>query len=42
MAVPVEMTSLDLNPKPSLLPLSNTPLCLPPFWLRAVDLLVVG
>ena len=26
--------------KPSILPLSNTPLCLPPFWLRAGDLLV--
>jgi hypothetical protein len=28
--------------KASILPLSNTPLCLPPFWLRSGDLLVLG
>ena len=31
---------LGVELKPSILPLSNTPLCLPPFWLRSGDLLV--
>jgi hypothetical protein len=34
--------SLGVNVKPSILPLSATPLCLPPFWLRPGELLVNG
>jgi Xaa-Pro aminopeptidase len=31
--------SLGVTLKPSILPLSNTPLCLPPFWLRRQEIL---
>jgi hypothetical protein len=31
---------LGVDVKPSILPLSATPLCLPPFWLRPEQLLV--
>lgn len=33
---------LGLDLKPSILPISNTPLCLPPFWLASDKLLVRG
>lgn len=31
---------IGVDLKPSILPLSNTPLCLPPFWLAPEKLLV--
>jgi len=32
--------SIGIDLKPSILPLSSTPLCLAPFWLRSGELLV--
>lgn len=33
---------IGVEPKPSILPLSSTPLCLPPFWLKSDHLIVAG
>lgn len=33
---------LGVDVKPSILPLSSTPLCLPPFWLKSDHLIVAG
>lgn len=35
-------TEIGLDLKPSILPLSNTPLCLPPFWLASSALLTLN